>query len=61
MDSKSLDVCNSLEQNKACWCCCCLDGESELYRSVMQARCYPWKMPKHCFHKMNPQVISSYT
>ena len=26
MDSKGLDVCNSLERDKACWCCCCPDG-----------------------------------
>ena len=24
----------------------------------MRARCYPWNMPKHHFHKMNPQVPS---
>ena len=34
--------------------------ESELYRGVMHARCYLWNMPKHCFHKMNPQVIPCY-
>ena len=39
----------------------CVEWESELYRGVMRARCYPWKMPKHRFHKMNPQVIPSYT
>ncbi len=42
----------------------CAEWESELYRArnrgVMLARCYPWKMPKNCFHKMNPQVILSY-
>ena len=26
MDSRGLDVCNSLEQDKACWRCCCPDG-----------------------------------
>ena len=26
MDSKGLDVCNSLEQDKECWRCCCPDG-----------------------------------
>ena len=26
----------------------------------MRARCYPWNMPKHRFHKMNPQVIPCY-
>ena len=39
----------------------CVEWESELYRGVMRARCYPWKIPKHLFHKMNPQVIPSYT
>ena len=39
----------------------CVECESELYRGVMRARCCPWKMPKHSLHKMNPQVISSYT
>ena len=31
MDSKGLDVCNSLERlgDKECWCCCCLDGRKE--------------------------------
>ena len=36
----------------------CVELESELYRGVMRARCYPWNMafnmPKHRFHKMNP-------
>ena len=26
MNSKGLDVCNSLERDKACWRCCCRDG-----------------------------------
>ena len=39
----------------------CVEWESELYRGVMRARCYPWKMPKHRFHKMNPQVTPCYT
>ena len=38
----------------------CVEWESELYRGVMRARCYQWNMPKHRFHKMNPQVIPSY-
>ena len=25
MDSKGLDVCNSLERDKSYWCCCCRD------------------------------------
>ena len=37
-----------------------VEWESELYRGVMRARCYPWNMPKHRFHKMNPQVIPCY-
>ena len=39
----------------------CVEWESELYRGVMRTQCYPWKMPKHSFHKMNPQVIPCYT
>ena len=31
------------------------------HRGVMRARCHPWKMPKHSFHKMKPQVIPSCT
>ena len=27
MDSNGLDVCNSLEQDRACWRCCCPDGK----------------------------------
>ena len=38
----------------------CVEWESELYRGVMRARCYQWNMPKHCFHKTNPQVIPCY-
>ena len=26
MDSKGLDVCNSLDLDKVCWRCCCQDG-----------------------------------
>ena len=33
----------------------CLELESELYRGIMCARCYPLNMRGHCFHKMNPQ------
>ena len=29
MDSKNLDVCNSLERDKACWRCCCQDGSQD--------------------------------
>ena len=29
MDSKGLDVCNSLELGKACWCYYCQDGRKE--------------------------------
>ena len=38
----------------------CVEWESKLYRGVMCARCYLWNMPKHLFHKMNPQVIPCY-
>ena len=34
----------------------CLEWESEIYRGVMRARCYPFKMPKRRFHGVNPQV-----
>ncbi len=35
----------------------CVEWESELCRGVMRARCYPFDMPKHCFHGMNPKVL----
>ena len=35
----------------------CVEWESELFRGVMRARCYPFKMPKHRFHGFNPQVL----
>ena len=28
MDSKGLDVCNSLQRDKASWCCCLQDGRN---------------------------------
>jgi hypothetical protein len=34
----------------------CLEWESEIYRGVMRARCYPFKMRKHSYRGMNPQV-----
>ena len=34
----------------------CLEWESELYRGIMRARCYPFKIPERWFHNMNPQV-----
>jgi hypothetical protein len=34
----------------------CLEWESELYRGIMRARCYPFNMRGHRFHRMNPQV-----
>ena len=34
----------------------CVEWESELCRGVMSARCYPFDMPKHRFHGMNPKV-----
>ena len=35
----------------------CVEWESELCREVMRARCYPFDMPKHSFHGMNPKVL----
>ena len=35
----------------------CVEWESELYRGIMRARCYPFNMTKHRFHSMNPQVV----
>ncbi len=35
----------------------CVEWESDLCRCVMRARCYPFDMPKHCFHGMNPKVL----
>jgi hypothetical protein len=34
----------------------CVEWESELCRGVMCARYYPFDMPKHRFHGMNPKV-----
>ncbi len=34
----------------------CLGWESQLFRGVMRARCYPFNLPKKCFHSFNPQV-----
>ena len=36
----------------------CLEWESELYRGIMSARCYPFNMRGHRFHNMNLQVHS---
>ena len=36
----------------------CVEWESEQFRGVMRARCYPFKMSKRRFHGMNPQVYS---
>jgi hypothetical protein len=36
----------------------CVEWESEQFRGVMRARCYPFKMSKRRFHGMNPQVCS---
>jgi len=33
----------------------CVEWESNLCRGVMRARCYPFDMPKHRFHGMNPK------
>ena len=35
----------------------CVEWESNLCRGVMRARCYPFDMPKHRFHGMNPKVM----
>ena len=35
----------------------CVEWESELCRGVMRARCYPFDVPKHRFHGMNPKVM----
>ena len=35
----------------------CMEWESDLCRGVMCARCYPFDMPKHRFHGMNPMVM----
>ena len=34
----------------------CLEWESDLYRGIMRARCYPFHMRGHRFHNKNPQV-----
>ena len=36
----------------------CLEWESELYRGIMRARCYPLSMRGHHFHNINPKVHS---
>jgi hypothetical protein len=35
----------------------CVEWESDLCRGVMRARCYPFNLPKHRFHGMNPKVL----
>ncbi len=35
----------------------CVEWKSDLCRGVMSARCYPFDMPKHRFHGMNPKVL----
>jgi hypothetical protein len=34
----------------------CVQWESQLFRGVMRARCYPFNLPKKRFYSMNPQV-----
>ena len=34
----------------------CVEWESQLFRGVMRARCYPFNLPKRRFHSFNPQV-----
>ena len=36
----------------------CLEWESQLYRGIMHARCYPFNMWGHSFHNMKPQEDS---
>ena len=36
----------------------CLEWESELYRGIMRARCYPFDMRRHRFHGTTRQVCS---
>ena len=38
----------------------CMEWESDMFRGVMRARCYPFDMPKRRFHGFNPKV-SVYT
>jgi hypothetical protein len=35
----------------------CVEWESEQFRGIMRARCYPFKLPKRRFHGVNPQVF----
>ncbi len=37
----------------------CVEWESQLFRGVMLARCYPFNLPKRRFHTFNPQVCCS--
>jgi hypothetical protein len=37
----------------------CVEWESELYRGIMRARCYPFNLPGHRFHNMNIQVLDN--
>jgi hypothetical protein len=39
----------------------CVEWESELFRGVMRARCYPFNLPKKRFHSFNPKVCSTCT
>jgi hypothetical protein len=34
----------------------CVEWESQLFRGVMRARCYPFDLPKRRFHSFNPKV-----
>jgi hypothetical protein len=34
----------------------CVEWQSQLFRGVMRARCYPFNLPKKRFHSFNPQV-----
>ena len=34
----------------------CVEWESQMFRGVMRARCYPFDMPMRRFHGFNPKV-----
>jgi hypothetical protein len=37
----------------------CVEWESDQFRGVMCARCYPFDMPKRRFHSRNPKVSNT--
>ncbi len=36
----------------------CVEWQSQLFRGVMRARCYPFDIPKKLFHGFNPKVCN---